>query len=114
MKLELNIYSKKRDKEGNRLIEKKYEVESYDVLYGTIEDVLNLFDGADFNDNEQLVKVIMTAKNQVNDLLKDIFYGLTDEELKKVALNDVTKALIGVLKYAIFQMMSEAKNAMRG
>ena len=44
MKLVLNIYSRERDENGNRIISKTYKANDYELLYGVVEDVLNLFD----------------------------------------------------------------------
>lgn len=39
MKLVLNIYSRERDENGNRIISKTYKANDYELLYGVVEDV---------------------------------------------------------------------------
>ena len=66
--MKLNIYKNQNE------VEKTYEIDNYDIMYGTVEDVLSMFDDIDdFSDNMQIFKVIQKNRNKLNDLLKDIF-----------------------------------------
>lgn len=114
MEVKLNIYSREKDEKGNRIISKTYTADSYDLLYGTVEDVLNLFDVVNINDENEIIRLINKAKNQVNDLMKDVFFGLTDDELKMVSIKEVAMVLVEITKYGISGLASEVKNAMRG
>ena len=115
MELKLNIYSQKeRDAKGKRKIEKTYKVDSYELLYGTIEDVLNLFDDvAILEKDEEIFNIIKSARNQVNDLLKDIFIGISDDELKRTNFEEIATVIIDVLKSSLNEIITKAKNAMR-
>lgn len=113
MEFKLNIYSKEKESNGKRKIQKEYKIDSYDLLYGTVEDILNLFDVTDLNNEDELFKLIKNAKNQVNDLLKDIFVGLTDEELKMTKFDEAAIVIVSVLKESIKDIVTKSKNAMR-
>lgn len=115
MKLQLNIYSQnERDEKGKRKVEKTYTTDSYELLYGTVEDVLNLFDDvAVLQKEEEIINIIKSAKNQVNDLLKDIFVGITDDELKRTTFDEIVVVVIDVLKSSLTEIIGKAKNAMR-
>lgn len=114
MELVLNIYSRERDENGKRKILKTYKGNDYQLLYGTVEDVLNLFDPNVLKDDDKILDVIQSARNEVNDLLKDIFLGITDEELKGTTLDEIVQVVINVLTYSMLGIIGKAKNVMRG
>lgn len=114
MDLILKIYSKERDENGKRKILKTYEQNSYSLLYGTVEDILKLFDGKSLQNDEEIINVVKGGKDQVDDLLKDIFYGLKDEEIRNAEIDEIALVLVEVLKGTILSIVTKAKNAMRG
>lgn len=92
--MKLNIYKNQRE------IEKTYEIDNYDIMYGTVEDVLSMFDDIDdFTDNMQIFKVIQKNRQKLNELLKDIFPELTDEELRRIKLKELVPVFIGLFAY---------------
>lgn len=101
--LSLNIYK-------NRKVEKTYEVENYDLMFGTVEDILTIFDVDDLKNGSdvEIIKMVTNALPKcidiVKPLLKDIFEGLNDEELKRVKLTEVAIVLVDVIKYALQQI----------
>lgn len=103
MELKLNVYDKKT-------VKKTYTSDSYDLMYGTVEDLINVidFDGLKSNDDVEFVKVVtklvFNSRDFINHLLKDIFEGLTDEELKNTKVSDIVSVLINVVKSSILQM----------
>ena len=101
--MKLNIYEKKK-------IIKTYEVDTYDLMFGTVEDVANAIDldslksGSDVEIIKMVGKLVMTSMDTVKNLLKDIFDGLTDEELKKVKVSEIATVLVDVVKFTITQL----------
>lgn len=94
MKLKLNIYLNQTD------IEKTYEIDHYDLMYGTVEDVLSIFDEIDdLSDNMQIFKVIQKNRAKLNDLLKDIFPDLTDDELRRIKVKELVPVFMGLFTY---------------
>ena len=89
MILKLNIYNKKN-------ITKTYTAESYDIMFGTVEDLLNLIDLEKFNNSKndmEFIKVVTEAVVKgfdiIKPLLKDIFEGLTDDELRNTKISEI-------------------------
>ena len=82
MDLKLNIYEKRK-------VIKTYTAETYDLMFGTVEDLLDVMDIDNIQaDNrtellKAVAKVLAHSMDIVKPLLKDIFEGLTDEELRK-------------------------------
>lgn len=105
--LKLNIYNKKE-------VVKTYEAETYDLEFGTVEDLLSLidFENLDLENNAELIKaagkVCMSGLDVIKPLYKDIFEGLTDDELRHTHLSELASVLIDVIKFSIDQMMKGA------
>ena len=101
--MRLNIYEK-------RNIVKTYEADAYDLPFGVVEDVadvLNL-DQLETGSNAELIKiagnVVLRCKDTVKNLMKDIFEGITDEELKHAKVTEMGIVLVEVVKYTSEQL----------
>lgn len=103
MELKLNIYNKKE-------VVKTFTAESYDLMFGTVEDLINLIDlnSVDMKDDSSLIKVagkvVIGGLDLIKPLLKDIFDGLTDEDLRNTRVTEMAVVLVEVVKFAIAQM----------
>ena len=99
----LNIYNK------NTII-KTYEAENYDIKFGVVEDVIELFDMDELQkgDDIELIKLvgktIPKSLGSIKDLMKDIFDGLTDEELPNVKIKEMAQIIVTIIKYALSQI----------
>lgn len=92
--MKLNIYKNQHE------IEKTYEVDNYDLMFGTVEDILSLFDEIDdYSDNIQIFKAIQKNRTKLNDLLKDIFPDLQDDELRKIKLKELIPVFVDLFVY---------------
>ena len=79
--MRLNIWKNQTE------IEKTYEVDTYDIFLGNVEDLFSIFDGvSNITNTEEVFKAIQTNRSLIYDQLKDIFPELTDEELRKVKI----------------------------
>ena len=94
---------------------KTYEADTYDLMFSVAEDISNLID-LDIiqkGDNAELVKlvgkVVINSMDKVKDLLKDIFAGITDEELKNTKLKEIVAVFIEVGKYTVKEIQEVAK-----
>lgn len=107
MELKLNVYKK-------REIVKTYTAETYDLMFGTVEDLLelinidNLQSGSDVEIIKLVGNVVTKGMNIIKPLLKDIFEGLTDDELKCTKVNEIATVLIDVVKFSISEMSKGA------
>lgn len=99
----LNIYNK------NTII-KTYEAENYDIKFGVVEDVIELFDMDELKkgDDIELIrlvgKTIPKSLGSIKNLMKDIFDGLTDEELRNVQIKEMAQIIVTIIKYALNQI----------
>lgn len=101
--MQLNIYEKKK-------VIKTYTADTYDLMFGTVEDIsdaVNLDEmktGSDVEVFQAVVKLITVSKETVKDLLKDVFDGLTDEELRNTKVKEQAQVLVEVVNYTLSQL----------
>lgn len=101
--MKLNIYEKKQ-------IVKTYEVDSYDLMFGVLEDVADaikldeLKNGTDVEILKMAGNLVLHSMDTVKDLFKDIFEGITDEELKKCKISEMAVVLVDVVKFTLTQL----------
>lgn len=92
--MKLNVYKNQRE------IEKTYEIDHYDLMYGTVEDILAIFDEIDdMHDNMQIFDAIKANRTKLNDLLQDIFPELTDDELRRIKLKELIPVFMDLFRY---------------
>lgn len=104
--MKLNIYKNQKE------IEKTYEVEAYDLMYGTVEDIFEVLDGIEESASEnEMLKVIQKNRNKITDLLMDVFgdEGLTDEELRRIKLKELVPFFVDLFEY-VYKTFGNEKN----
>ena len=95
--IELKINKKDSKKE----IEKTYSVEGYELMLGTVEDFMSVIDIEKLGDNIEAAKMLLKCYKQLMPLLKDIFPEVTDEELKRVKVNELVETFMQLGKAII-------------
>ena len=106
--MKLNIYDKKK-------IVKTYEADTYDLMFGTVEDVADavkideMTTGSDAEIIQLVGKLVLSSKETVKDLMKDIFDGITDEELRRTKVSEQAGVLVDVVTYTIKQLSINAR-----
>ncbi len=106
MELHLNIYNELDD------VIKTYTRQSYALRMRQLKDIITAFDLDKLStlltsngDNTELIGVvsnfILNGYEKVQELLKDIFPGLTDEEYMDTHINEVAQVIISLAKYTI-------------
>ena len=58
-----------------------------------------------------MTKSIPKATDTIKFLIKDIFPGITDEEIRDCSVVDIAVVLVGVFKTTIFKIMVESGNS---
>jgi hypothetical protein len=104
MQLNLNIY------EAGKVV-KTYTANEFDLMFGTVEDIIALVDldafGCGATDAALIAaatKIVVKGFDQVKDLLKEVFVGITDAELRKCKTSEVAKALVQIVKYSLTEI----------
>lgn len=104
MELKLNVYN-------GRQIEKTYTAQGYELMYGTVEDLLNALDLealTNTSDTDGMVsaasRLLNSRKDVIEPLLMDVFDGLTPEELRRTKARDVLGVIVGLAGFSIDQL----------
>ena len=98
MDLKLNIYDKKE-------ITKTYTAETYDLMFGTVEDLLDVIDIDNIQASNKaellkaIAKVLASSMNIVKPLLKEVF-----EELRHTKLKEIMNVIAEIIAYSINQI----------
>lgn len=82
--MKLNVYKNQKE------VEKVFEIDAYDLMYGTVEDIFEVLDDVDDKSGEmELLKAVQKHRSKINKLLKDIFPEITEDDLRKVKLKEL-------------------------
>lgn len=103
--MKLNVYKNQKE------IAKTLEVNNYDLMYGTVEDIFDILEGIeDTNSTAEILNLITANKSKLNDLLLDIFAdaGLTKEDLRMVKVKELVPVFADLLMYV--QQSFKSKN----
>lgn len=101
--MRLNIYDKKN-------CVKTYTADTYDLMFGTLEDIAEavnldgLKEGTDAEIIKMAAQLAINCKDTVSDLMKDIFDGITDDELRHTKVSEIAEVLLEVVKYTLTEM----------
>ena len=76
--------------------EKTYTAESYDLMLGTVEEFMQIIDIDKVNDNLEVAKMVVKCYGQIRPLLKDVFIGVTDDELNQVKVKELIPVIIEI------------------
>lgn len=106
--MKLNIY------QGKNVI-KTYETNDFDLTYGVIEDVIEIVDGKDLENKNDLVNIAIDSFHLLRPLLKEVFDGLTDDELRTVKVRELIVVIVELIKASIANLKKitgdDVKNA---
>ena len=107
MEIKLNVYKTR----SLKIIEKTYSVSDFRLSFGACEDILNainvdLFTGSldalsDEGKASEMMKMVIDALPVIKDILKDVFEGLTNDELKRTSIQDIIQVVIQIVQYAM-------------
>ena len=101
--MKLNVYEKKK-------VVKTYTADSYKLLLGTVEDVSNavkldeLKTGSKAEILSMAFNLVKNSYSVAKDLMKDIFDGITDEDLRHCAVDEIAVVIADVITMTIGQL----------
>lgn len=99
-------------KEDKKKVDKFYTAEGYDLMLGTVEDFMDIIDIDKLGNNIELAKMILKGYGQLKPLIMDIFPELTDEEYRRIKINDLiaTVSQIGKSVLENLDILKSGKN----
>lgn len=89
----LNVYDR-----TTKEIAKTFTTDSIDLMFGTVEDIIAVIDLDKLNDKTETAKMIIRAWGELKPFLKDVFPGLTDEDIKGVKINEMIPTFMDIFK----------------
>ena len=110
MKLELKVYDRK-----GKEVEKSYETDTYSLMFGTMEDFLEVINLDAFTGNGNKTELAAAVTNLIRGgmdkfkpLLMDVFDGITEDELRRCRVADLVKVVIKIVNYSIDEIKGAA------
>ncbi len=97
MELTLNIYE-----DGK--IAKTYKASEFDLMWGTMEDLVSCIDLDKVNDTTEVGKMVLNVLPQLKPLLKQIFPGVMDSEIRCTKVKELVPIFIKAFKYAFSEI----------
>lgn len=91
--IKLNIYDRE-----TKEIKKTYTTDSIELMFGTVEDILELIDIDKLNDEHAVAIMIVKMWKELKPFLKDVFNGLTDEEIKGIKINEMIPVFMDIFR----------------
>jgi hypothetical protein len=101
--VKLNIYK------GDEIV-KTYEKDSYRLRFGVVEDVAQavnldeLKEGTEAEILRMIAKLVITSLDTIKGLMKDVFPGLTDEEIRDCNVDEMAMVIFEVIEFTIKQL----------
>ncbi len=97
MELKLKVI----DSNGNAKI---YTADTIDCQFGIVEDILNVLDVDNMDGKASLAAMIIRSSKQLKPFLKDLFDGVTDEELRTAKMSNIVEIFKALYNYAISEL----------
>ena len=78
---------------------KTFETETLTVTFGTIEDIIDVLNLDNLTYKKAIGIAVIKCFKQVKPLLKEIFDGLTDEDIRNTEIHDIAKVFTDIYVY---------------
>lgn len=98
--MELKIYA------NQKKIKKVLKCSVYDIMLGTLEDILAIVDSVasipNLSDDEAMIELVNLLNSnlpKIKELLKDIFIDVTDEDLRHIKVKELVPLIIELVDY---------------
>jgi len=89
-------------------VDKTFEVDGYDLMWGTIEDILQILDDAGRDPDEtEIARLLQQNRNKINEFLQDVFPTMTDEDMRKIKIRDIVPFFISLFAYVQASFVSK-------
>lgn len=108
MELILKIY----DKTGKK-VEKEVKGETYEIMFGTIQEIMSLLEITEYTDSWTLLKKVSGVYNELTNVLDGVFPGVSADEWKRVRLKELIGLLLEIFKVTFTELLtipSDQKN----
>lgn len=96
--LKLNIYN-----DDKTTIAKTYTAEGYDLMLGTLQDIFSIIDLDKITPGNEMeiAKMAVRGFDQVAPILRDVFPGATNEELRHTKTRELVLLFVDLAREAV-------------
>lgn len=102
LKLDVYAYDAETGRTSQTDVAKTVTAETYDLMFGTIEDILGLLDAVgDTTDNQAIISAVVENWDKLCVLLLDVFPGLTRDDIKHIKVRDVIPVMVQLFTYVV-------------
>ena len=98
-----------KDKKGEVI--KTVEAQTFDIYFGTIDNLMGLLDLDEETSSFELLKKVSTAWKELINILSDIFPDMEKEDWQYVKVNDLIPILLQIVGYTFSEMMGIPSNS---
>jgi hypothetical protein len=105
MNLVLKIY----DESGKNVV-KSYESETYDLMFGTVMQLMELLKIEELDNQLEMLKTIYDAWGEIKTVLAGVFPKATAEDWKHVRVKELLPLIINIAKYSVSEMFTIPTN----
>lgn len=107
MRIKLNVYEKGQ-------VKKVLETESTDIMYGVVEDVLNVVEpdklDTKLSNDLELAKMVIGVLPLVKPLVLDVFPDCTEDDLRHTKVRELAVTVVDIIKSQISDLNSLLPN----
>lgn len=101
MNLILKIYN-----ESGKNIVKTCESTTYDLMFGTVMNLMDLLKIEDMDNQMEMLKTIYTAWDDIKNVLSEVFPNATDDDWKHVKVKELLPIILEIAKFSVTEMFS--------
>lgn len=105
MNLVLKIY----DESGKNVV-KSYESETYDLMFGTVMQLMELLKIEELDNQLEMLKTIYGAWEEIKTVLAGVFPRATAEDWKHVRVKELLPLIINIAKCSVSEMFTIPTN----
>ena len=84
--------------------DKTFTAETIDISFGVIEDIINVLDFDNISDSRQIGLAILKCSKQLKPFLKELFEGVTDEQLSTVKSSCIVQIFKDIYTYITVEL----------
>lgn len=102
LKLDIYKYDAETGRTSQTEIEKTVTAETYDLMFGTVEDILGLLDAiGDTSDTSAVINAVADNWEKLCILLLDVFPQMTRDDLRNIKVRDVVPVIVELFRFVV-------------
>lgn len=102
LKLDVYKYDAETGRTSQTEVEKTVTAETYDLMFGTVEDILGLLDAiGDTSDADAVLKAISVNWEKLCILLLDVFPQMTRDDLRNIKVREVVPVIVELFRFVV-------------